>query len=544
MEIKIRTRVIVIAAVLLLSFMGIICYPRGEEEIIGFPVNYQRLRENVRDRIRLGLDLKGGTHLVLQVQVEDAVNITNDLTRERLQDELRAKSVPFADVQKVDSTHILVKGIPQEKSSDVQSLVNEQFPDWDLSRVTGDPMARQMALKASAAAGIRNQALLQSMNTIRNRIDQLGVTEPTIAEYGQGEYTLVVQLPGVDDPSRVKDIIQSTAMLTLKIVQDGPYATRDAALAAHGGVLPPDSELLPGKRESSNESSSGEAWYVVNRIAAVTGRDLRDAQPRPDENGRPSVNFTLTRDGAVRFGRVTGQNIGKQLAIILDNRVFSAPVVQSQITDNGRITGSFTQQQASDLALVLRSGALPASIKYLEERTVGPSLGADSIRHGVIASIVGLVAVMAFMLFYYRGSGINANLALVLNLIILVAALAYFGAVLTLPGIAGVILTVGMGVDSNVLIFERIREELRLGKTVGAAVAGGFDHAFLTIIDTHVTTIASALILFTFGTGPIRGFAVTLTIGLAANLFTSVFVSRVIFDYILGRREKGAELSI
>jgi preprotein translocase subunit SecD len=544
MEIKIRTRVIVIAAVLLLSFMGIICYPRGEEEFIGFPMNYQRLRENVRDRIRLGLDLKGGTHLVLQVQVEDAVNITNDLTRERLQDELRAKSIPFADVQKVDSTHILVKGIPQEKSSDIQSLASEQFPDWDLSRVTGDPMARQMTLKASAAAGIRNQALLQSMNTIRNRIDQLGVTEPTIAEYGQGEYTLVVQLPGVDDPSRVKDIIQSTAMLTLKIVQDGPYATRDAALAAHGGVLPPDSELLPGKRESSNETAGGEAWYIVSRIAAVTGRDLRDAQPRPDENGRPSVNFTLTRDGAVRFGRVTGQNIGKQLAIILDNRVFSAPVVQSQITDNGRITGSFTQQQAADLALVLRSGALPASIKYLAERTVGPSLGADSIRHGVIASIVGLVAVMAFMLFYYRGSGINANLALVLNLIILVAALAYFGAVLTLPGIAGVILTVGMGVDSNVLIFERIREELRLGKTVGAAVAGGFDHAFLTIIDTHVTTIASSLILFTFGTGPIRGFAVTLTIGLAANLFTSVFVSRVIFDYILGRREKGAELSI
>lgn len=348
----------------------------------------------------------------------------------------------------------------------------------------------------------------------------------------------------MDDPSRVKDIIQNTAMLTLKIVQDGPYATRDAALAAHGGVLPPDTELLPGKSESSSDTSSGEAWYLINRIAAVTGRDLRDAQPRPDENGRPSVNFTLTRDGAVRFGRVTGQNIGKQLAIILDNRVFSAPTIQGQITDNGRITGSFTQQQASDLALVLRSGALPASIKYLEERTVGPSLGADSIRHGVIASIVGLVAVMGFMLFYYRGSGINANLALILNLIILVAALAYFGAVLTLPGIAGVILTVGMGVDSNVLIFERIREELRLGKTVGAAVAGGFDHAFLTIIDTHVTTIVSSLILFTFGTGPIRGFAVTLTIGLVANLFTSVFVSRVIFDYVLGRREKGAELSI
>jgi len=544
MEHRIRNRVIAIVAVIVLCLFGIICYPRGEEETIGFPTNFQRMKENVRDRIRLGLDLRGGTHLVLQVQVEDAVNITNDLTRERLQDEMRTKSIPFADVQKVDSTHILIKGTPQEKSADIQSLVSEQFPDWDLSRVTGDPLARQVSLKASAAAGIRNQALLQAMNTIRNRIDQLGVTEPTITEYGQGDYMLVVQLPSVDDPSRVKDIIQNTAMLTLKIVLDGPYASRDAALAAHGGVLPPDSELLPGKRESSSDTSGAEVWYLINRIAAVTGRDLRDAQPRPDENGRPSVNFTLTRDGAVRFGRVTGQNIGKQLAIILDNRVFSAPTIQGQITDNGRITGSFTQQQASDLALVLRSGALPASIKYMEERTVGPSLGADSIRHGVIASIVGLVAVMAFMLFYYRGSGINANLALVLNLIILVAALAYFGAVLTLPGIAGVILTVGMGVDSNVLIFERIREELRLGKTVGAAVAGGFDHAFLTIIDTHVTTIVSSLILFTFGTGPIRGFAVTLTIGLLANLFTSVFVSRVIFDYVLGRREKGAELSI
>jgi len=544
MDTKVRIRVIVIAAVIVLCFLGVICYPRGEEEIVGFPTSFQRMKENVRERIRLGLDLKGGTHLVLQVQVEDAVNITNDLTRERLQDEMRAKSIAFADVQKGDSTHILIKGIPQEKSTELQSLASEQFPDWDLSRVTGDPTARQVALRASAAAGIRNQALLQAMNTIRNRIDQLGVTEPTITEYGRGDYMLVVQLPSVDDPSRVKDIIQNTAMLTLKIVQDGPYATRDAALAAHGGVLPPDTELLPGKRESANESSGGEAWYLINRIAAVTGRDLRDAQPRPDENGRPSVNFTLTRDGAVRFGRVTGQNIGKQLAIILDNRVFSAPTIQGQITDNGRITGSFTQQQASDLALVLRSGALPASIKYLEERTVGPSLGADSIRHGVVASIVGLVAVMAFMLVYYRGSGINANLALVLNLLILVAGLAYFGAVLTLPGIAGVILTVGMGVDSNVLIFERIREELRLGKTVGSAVSGGFEHAFHTIIDTHVTTIVSALILFTFGTGPIRGFAVTLTIGLLANLFTSVFVSRVIFDYVLTRREKGAELSI
>jgi preprotein translocase subunit SecD len=297
--------------------------------------------------------------------------------------------------------------------------------------------------------------------------------------------------------------------------------------------------LLPGPK-----GASGETWYIVNRIAAVTGRDLSGALPSQDINARPSVNFTLTREGATRFGRVTGQNVGRLLAIVLDNHVVSAPEIRSQITDRGEITGSFTLREAADLALVLRSGALPASIKYLEERTVGPSLGADSIRHGVVASIVGLLAVMAFMLFYYRGAGVNANLALVLNLLMLVAALAYFGAVLTLPGIAGVVLTVGMGVDSNVLIFERVREELRSGRTVGAAVAAGFDRAFLTIIDTHVTTVVSALILFTFGTGAIRGFAVTLTIGLVVNLFTSVFVSRIIFDYILTRREKGEALSI
>jgi preprotein translocase subunit SecD len=386
---------------------------------------------------------------------------------------------------------------------------------------------------------MRNQAMMQAMETIRRRIDALGVTEPTIAEYGQGDFELVVQLPGVDDPSRVKDIMQSTALLELKLVQDGPYSSREAALSAHGGVLPPDTDLVPGSEKGN------EVWYVLNRIAAVTGRDLTGAEPSHDEAGRPDVIFNLNRDGADRFGRVTGANIGKRLAIVLDNRVYEAPEIHGQITDRGQISGgNFTPQSANDLALVLRSGALPAAIKYLSEEVVGPSLGADSVRHGVIASIVGLVAVMGFVLIYYRGAGINADVALALNLIILIAALGYFGAVLTLPGIAGVILTVGMGVDSNVLIFERIREELRLGKAVGAAVAAGFEQAFRTIIDTHVTTVVSAMILFAFGTGPIRGFAVTLTIGLVANLFTSVFVSRVIFDYVLSQREKGAALSI
>jgi preprotein translocase subunit SecD len=538
METKIRGRALAILVVVVVCILG----------IIGFPRNLQELKENLHTRIHLGLDLKGGTNLVLQVQVEDAVNITSGEAIERLKDELKAKNIPYADIQADDDKsqnppvhRILIKGVPQERSSGLQAIATGQYSDWDLVRVPGDETARLLVLKTSAAVTIRNQAMMQAMDTIRRRIDALGVVEPTIAEYGQGDFELVVQLPGVDDPSRVKDIMQSTALLELKLVQDGPYSSREAALAAHGGVLPPDTELVQG----SAQENGNETWYVLNRIAAVTGRDLSGAEPSHDQAGRPSVNFTLNRDGAERFGRVTGANIGKMLAIVLDNRVYSAPEIHGQITDRGEITGgNFTPQSANDLALVLRSGALPASIKYLSEETVGPSLGADSIRHGVIASIVGLFAVMGFMLVYYRGAGINADVALTLNLLILVAAMGYIGAVLTLPGIAGVILTVGMGVDSNVLIFERIREELRLGKAVGAAVAAGFEQAFRTIIDTHVTTVVSAAILFAFGTGPIRGFAVTLTIGLIANLFTSVWVSRVIFDYGLTRREKGMALSI
>ena len=530
MESRLRGRVIFILVVVAAAILG----------IIGLPRNVHQLKDNLRSRIHLGLDLKGGTHLILQVKVEDAVNVTTDQAQERLKDELKAKNIPYAEIQKADSTHLLIKGIPQEKASDIQALASGQFSDWDLTRVPGDPLARMLALKVSAAATIRNQALEQAMNTINNRINSLGVTEPTIAEYGKpGDYELVVQLPGVDDPSRVRDIMLSTALLELMLVEGSAYPSHEAALAAHGGVLPPDTELLPGPT-----SSNGETYYIVDRIAAVTGRDLSGAEPSHDQNGRPSVAFTLNRDGASRFGRITGQNVGRFLAIVLDGRVVEAAEIHSQINDRGEITGSFTPEKVHDLALVLRSGALPASMDPLSEGMVGPSLGADSIRHGVIASVVGLLAVMAFMLIYYRGAGINADVALILNLIMLLAALAYVEAVLTLPGIAGVILTVGMGVDSNVLIFERIREELRTGKAVGAAVAGGFEHAFKTIIDTHVTTIVSAAILFTFGTGPIRGFAVTLTVGLLANLFTSVFVSRTIFDYGLSKRQKGEPISI
>lgn len=533
---KIRTRAIVILVVILACVIG----------IVGFPRNVQELRQNIANRIHLGLDLKGGTHLVLQVHVDDAVNLVSDQALERIRDNLQTKNIPYLDVHKTDLAHILIKGVPQNRIADLQRLVSDQFSDWTLDAVPGDPTARQLSLKTTALLQIKNDTLDQARDTIDRRVNALGVTEPEIANYGQeGDYELVVELPDVTDPTRVRDIIQQTALLELKIVQDGPFPTREAALAAHGGVLPPESQLLSGQPDSSDANAgAGEVWYIVNQIAAITGRDLTGAQPSQDENGRPNIEFTLTRDGASRFAQVTGANINKRLAIVLDNRVISAPNIENQIRDRGEIHGSFTTQQASDLALVLRSGSLPASISTMQEEVVGPSLGADSIRHGILACIVGFAAIMGFMLVYYRGAGVNADLALILNLVILISILGYFGATLTLPGIAGIILTVGMGVDSNVLIFERIREELRAGKAVGAAVAGGFEHAFRTIIDTHVTTVVSAAILFTFGTGPIKGFAVTLTIGLLANLFTSVYISRSIFDYGLAKRTAGQALSI
>jgi preprotein translocase subunit SecD len=359
---------------------------------------------------------------------------------------------------------------------------------------------------------------------------------------------ILVQLPGEGDPAAAMRVIQAGGQLELKLVEDPQtYSSEAAALAAKGGILPPGTELVQGSSEARTPASqNGEAWYLLNRSAAVTGRDLRGAtESRNTEMpGQWQINFTLSTDAGRKFERFTEQNMGRQMAIVLEKKVYSAPTIQGKIADQGRIDGSFSQESAHELAQILRAGALPASIKYLEEATVGPSLGADSIRHGVQASILSLVVVMIFMVFYYRLSGANAVLALILNLIILLAAMAIFGAVLTLPGIAGVILTIGMGVDSNVLVFERIREEIRNGKSSAAAVEAGFDKAFLTIIDTHVTTVVSAFFLFIFGTGPIRGFAITLTIGLIANVFTAIYVSKTIFQYHLEKMDRQAELSI
>ena len=517
--------------------------------IFGIPSSWSRqgLLASLQQRIHLGLDLKGGTHLILQVQVNDAVKVEADNAIERLKAELRARKINYTEISQPDPANnpdkIVIKGVPPEVSADLRSIVSERLPEYNLA--SGAENTWTVSMKPQALAELKQRAVSQAIETIRNRIDQLGVSEPVIQEHGLGQYQILVQLPGVDDPARVKEIMQSTAMLEIRQALGGPYPSEQAALQEHGGVLPPDAVLMKGKSIGDrNSDTSGETWYLVSRVSAVTGRDLRTADPGRDENGQSDVRFTLTGEGGRRFYAFTSAHVGDDLAVILDNKVQEKAVIKEPIHDTGVINGRFSEQEAKDLAMILRSGALPAGIKYLEERTVGPSLGTDSIRAGVRAAVVGMLAVLIFMLVYYHGAGINADVALILNLIILLGFLGFSGATLTLPGIAGVILTVGMGVDSNVLIFERIREELHNGKTPPSAVDQGFSHAWITIVDTHVTTIVSAFILFIFGTGPVRGFAVTLTFGLLANLFTAVFVSRVIFDYVLSRKQRGEALSI
>ncbi len=501
---------------------------------------------SIGDRIHLGLDLRGGTHLILQVQVNDAVNVDSDNAIARLKEDFRTHKINYADIAKPDPVNhpemIVVKGITPDQTSDFKSVISDRLPEYDAS--SGAENSWTISMKSQNLTDLKNRAVTQAIETIRNRIDQLGVSEPVIQEHGLGQYQILVQLPGVDDPARVKEIMQSTAMLEIKQSLGGPYGSQEQALQDKGGVLPPDTVLMSGKSIGSRNTEGGEAWYIISRASAVTGRDLRTAEPSTDENGQPAVRFILTSEGGRKFFSFTSAHVGDFLAVVLDNKVQEVATIKEAIHDTGIINGRFTQQETQDLSMTLRSGALPASIKYLEERTVGPSLGADSIRSGVQAAIYGMLAVLIFMLIYYHWAGVNADVALILNLVILLGFMGYFGAVLTLPGIAGVILTVGMGVDSNVLIFERIREELRNGKTPPSAVEQGFSHAWITIVDTHVTTIVSAAILFLFGTGPVKGFATTLVFGLLANLFTAVFVSRVIFDWVLSRKQRGEALSI
>jgi preprotein translocase subunit SecD len=397
-------------------------------------------------------------------------------------------------------------------------------------------------MKPNIEIQLRREAVDQALQTIERRVNELGVAEPIVARQGDVDQILV-ELPGVDDVQRAKDLIRSTALLELKIVEQGPFPSEEAARAAYNNNVPPDIQLLPGSGDVAGGGTPGTQYYAVRRASVVTGRDLRNARPTLDENNLPAIGFSLNSEGARKFGIATEQNIGRQLAIVLDGRITSAPVIQSRISDEGRISGAFTQQEAQDQSLILRSGALPASLTYLEERTVGPSLGADSVRAGVAASIGGLAFVILFMVFYYKLTGLNAIISVVANLLILLGLMAYLGATMTLPGIAGFILTIGMGVDSNVLIFERIKEEMATARGARAAVNAGFDRVWWTIVDTHVSSLISALLLLQFGTGPIRGFAVTLIIGLLANVFTAVFVSRTVFELVLGQR-KAQTLSI
>jgi preprotein translocase subunit SecD len=530
------TKIGIIVAVLLFFIYGIIGIPHGS------------LKQSIADRIHLGLDLKGGTHLVLAVHVAEAIGSTTDRTVQQLEADMPGAGITGATPAKLDPTHpesLTITGVPTGVSSSLRTLLSgPNYASYDVASQSDGSF--KLTMKPTAITDLESRTLDTSIETIRERIDKLGVSEPVIQKYGLGDNQILVELPGVDDPARVEEIIQSTAKLAIHAVDSrGPWSSDQEALTGLNGVIPPDSILMKGQ----GSAGAPPMVYLLKRAAEVEGIDFRDAQPSQDINGRPNISFTLTTEAGDRFYKYTDEHKSSgttpgAMAIVLDNQVKEVATIQSAIRDRGEITGAFTQQQAEDLSLMLRTGALPASISYLETRTVGPSLGAASIHQGIMAAVFGMAAVMIFMLIYYRGAGINADLALVLNLVILLGFLGFTHATLTLPGIAGVILTIGMGVDSNVLIFERIREELRAGKSAAAAVQQGFAHALVTIIDTHVTTIVSAAILFLFGTGPVRGFAVTLTFGLLANIVTSVFVSRVIFDSHLKNNPRGAELSI
>jgi len=487
-------------------------------------------------KIKLGLDLKGGVHLVLRVQTDDALRIDTETTMEQLREAAETKGLSGVTVTALDPTRFRVEGVPQAQDAAFREAANEVQATFN--RESGAGGSYTFVMKPNLVVQLREDAVTQALQTIERRVNELGVAEPIIARTGSSNDQIIVELPGVSEVARAKEIISSTALLELKMVEDGPASTKEALLQTRNGVMPGNMEVLPGASDTAAPGDRTDTvYYLVRKVSVVTGRDLRSAKPSLDETNRPAVSFSLNQDGARKFGKATGENVGRRLAIILDGRVQSAPVIEGRITDEGRISGTFTQQETQDLSLVLRSGALPASLTYLEQNTVGPSLGQDSIRSGVIASAVGLGLIVLFMLAYYHLSGINAIVALVFNLAILLGLMSYIGATMTLPGIAGFVLTMGIGVDSNVLIFERIKEELAAQRGVRQALEAGFSRVFMTLLDTHVASLISAAFLFQFGTGPIRGFAMTLSIGLLSNLFTATFVSKTIFELVLSGRK-------
>ena len=461
---------------------------------------------------------------------------------------MRKVAMEYSDIQRNDpqtidaagTIQINVTGIPSTKTGNFRTIFNDNFSDsWILTPVNQTDF--KLTMKPTEVLSLKDATLTQSMNTIEKKINGLGLAESSVQKRQRAgkEAEILVQLPGLDDSSRIKALLRTQAVLELDAVLGGPYPSQEAAMSDKGGILPLGSKIL----KTATKGGASPDYYILKRTPEVTGRDLRDATPQ-QANGW-EVEFVLSQDAAKRFEAYTAANIGNRLAIVLDKVITSTPpVIKNKISDKGVIEGLSGQDEAQDLALNLKSGSLPAGVDFLEETMVGPSLGNDSIKEGVISGLAGVIAVVFIMLVYYKGSGINATLALILNALILVATLSLFDAVLTLPGIAGVILTIGMAVDSNVLIFERIREEMRAGKAALAAMEAGFGKALLTIIDTHVTTMVSCALLFLFGTGPVKGFAVTLVIGLAANVFTAVFVSKTIFYWELGGQKRLATLSI
>ncbi len=489
------------------------------------------------EHLRLGLDLRGGVQLLLGVRTGDAVGRETEAAAERLRDELAKHGMVAATVAAPDATHVRVTGVTPAEDALLGQLTGAVLPGYE--QTGGVAGERLFAMKPPVEASLREEAILRNRESLERRVNDLGVSEPGIARQGRDGDRILVQLPGVFDVERAKAILRSTGFLELKLVERGPVASGDGLMA--DGRPPAGLEIVSGVERGAG---SAPAYYLVRKAAAVTGKDVRTARPTVDANNRPAVAFSLTADGAQRFARATGDNVGRALAIVLDGSVQSVARIDGRIAGEGRIYGAFTAEDAQNLALVLRSGALAARMELLEQRTIGPTLGADAIRSGITASLVGLVLLVAFMLAYYRLSGLNAVVALGCNLVMLIGLMAHIGAVMTLPGIAAFVLTMGMGVDSNVLIFERIKEEIESGRGVRASVAGGFGRVFLTLLDTHIAALISCAFLFRFGTGPVRGFATTLFIGLASNLFTSMFVSKTVFELMLSGKRRAETLSI
>jgi len=526
--------------------------------------SWSGIKNNLARNINLGLDLRGGSHLVMRVKTEEYLKSLTENNGQAAFNVAKQASLPVGEPQIAATNGNYQITLPVTDPNQKQAVIDAVKQKIDFSKWTESSTndAIVWSLPTTAQRALSDQAVEQALRIIDGRINTFGVKEPTLARQGgQESHQILLQMPGVEDPERVKKLIGDAAKLSLmKVVSPASpspvqtYQTREAALQSIGGqesatrkVLPyADRDDAPADAPSQPNNQPPTRFVVVESPAIVDGSELREASAY-SQTGSDSdykISFALKPAGAAAFGDWTSKNINNYMAVVLNDQVKSAAYIKSQISDSGEISGRFTKASADDLALTLKSGALPAGIEYQEERTVGPSLGADSIRAGVTASIAGLIFIVIFMLIYYRGSGVNAVIALILNMILTLAALIMFDSTLTLPGIAGLILGVGMAVDSNVLIFERIREELRAGKIVAQAVDLGFDRAFITIIDTHITTIISSVILYMYGSGPIKGFAVTLILGLLINLFSAVFVSRTIFMWLLSRNPDMKKLSI